>query len=243
MVKYKHTLNVHNLSCAKRLSEIIFKEIKPNSILDVGCGTGNFLKEFQSHGIVDFQGVDGYHLDLNSVYIDPKKVFQTDLEKPLNLNRKFDLVLCIEVAEHLSKNSANIFVESLAKHADTIVFSAAIPFQGGQNHINEQWQSYWIDLFSKHGFTVDFSLRNKIWNEPNIFWWYKQNILTFVRLKNEKINDVVLNKVQNVVHPELFLKLANQLENTLTGKIGLKVSFKIFLNSMYQKIKFIKLNK
>jgi SAM-dependent methyltransferase len=237
MVKYTHTLNVHNLSCASRLSEIIFNEIKPNSIIDVGCGTGNFLKEFEKHGIDDFRGVDGYHLDLNSLYIDPKKVFQTDLEKPLDLNRKFDLVLCLEVAEHLSKDSANLFVESLTKHADTIVFSAAIPFQGGQNHINEQWQSYWINLFFHKGYQVNYSLREKIWNENEIFWWYKQNILVFKRQNN---NDVTINKINaidDVVHPQLFTKIASQLEDTLSGKGGILFSFKIFLNSIYQKFK------
>lgn len=61
------------------------------------------------------------------LYVSESIFYAHDLTKPLHLNRRFDLALSLEVAEHLPKKSAEIFVDTLCKLSDTIIFSAAIP--------------------------------------------------------------------------------------------------------------------
>src|SRR6185295_2140887 len=121
----------------------IIKLFHPSSVLDVGCGLGHFLKVFIDSGINDVTGVEGPWLDNSKLVIDNELIQIKDLEEPFDLERKFDIALCLEVAEHISEHAAEQFIKTLTVHSDVIIFSAAIPEQGGQNHINEQWIEYW----------------------------------------------------------------------------------------------------
>jgi hypothetical protein len=104
-----------------------------------------------------------------------------DLTRPLRLERQFDLVVSLEVAEHLPPECAATFVESLTRLGPAVLFSAAIPGQGGVNHINEQWQDYWAGLFRNAGYEPIDWLRKRIWRNERIEWYYAQNILTYAR--------------------------------------------------------------
>ena len=73
------------------------------------------------------------------------------------------------------------FVADLVALAPVVLFSAAIPGQGGTDHINEQWQDYWARLFAKHDYVALDFLRLKFWNDSRIEWWYRQNIILYVR--------------------------------------------------------------
>jgi hypothetical protein len=99
----------------------------------------------------------------------------------LPLEREFDLVLSLEVAEHLPEESAAGFSQSLARLGPIVLFSAAAPQQGGTGHLNEQWPSYWVRHFAQNGFTVVDCLRDRIWRDERIEWRYRQNLLLFVR--------------------------------------------------------------
>jgi hypothetical protein len=91
----------------------------------------------------------------------PKECFaEVELDKGISVDRKYDLAISVEVAEHLPPNAADIFIESIVKASDIVLFSAAIPFQGGTNHINEQWPEYWNKLFNKNGYYRFFTETN-----------------------------------------------------------------------------------
>jgi len=102
-----------------------------------------------------------------------------DLRFPFDLGRKFDLACSLEVAEHLPQTSAQVYVETLVQAAPIVLFSAAIPGQGGMSHVNEQWQSTWAELFAQHGYEPYDYIRPKIYDNPSVEWWYKQNIVLF----------------------------------------------------------------
>ena len=97
------------------------------------------------------------------------------------------MAISLEVAEHLPETAAAGFVASLCRHADVVLFSAAIPAQGGDNHINEQWQSYWAKLFAQEGFEVFDLVRPRFWSEGRIPFWYRQNMLLYVSDKAESL--------------------------------------------------------
>lgn len=127
---------------AEQIVPILLELIQPQSVIDVGCGTGTWLSVFCEHGIEDIWGVDGDYVQEEALEIPKDRFLSHDLTKPLALDRKFDLAISLEVAEHLPCDSAEAFVDSLTQLAPVILFSAAIPFQGGVGHVNEQWQEY-----------------------------------------------------------------------------------------------------
>ncbi len=164
---------------AQVIVPLVLDLLQPRSIVDVGCGDGTWLAVFRRFGIQDLLGIDGEYIDRSILQI-PEELFQTaDLSRPLVLPRKFDLAVSLEVAEHIPQGCATGFVESLTRLAPVILFSAAIPFQGGVRHVNEQWPDKWAELFKHHDFLpIDF-IRKRIWKNDEVEWWYAQNILVF----------------------------------------------------------------
>lgn len=197
---YKHDIRTHNTEAAEEFLPIFFEYIKPNSVIDIGCGTGTWLKVFKDLGASEILGVDGNYIKKETLEIDEKYLILHDLSKSFKLDKKYDLAISLEVAEHLPEKSADIFVETLTSLSNTILFSAALPFQGGQNHINEQPFSYWIEKFNKKGFTVKDLFRERIWNNKNIEWWYKQNMFLI-----EKGNILEQKEINIYYHPDNYI--------------------------------------
>ncbi|MCH5599298.1 class I SAM-dependent methyltransferase [Niabella ginsengisoli] len=155
--------------------------MSPSSVLDVGCGVGSWLKAWlEVYPDIEIAGIDGPYIMKKDLVIDHKRFQKYDLKFPFNLNRTFDLVTSFEVAEHLPETSADSFVRSLTEHGSIIAFSASIPYQDGTHHINEQYPEYWAQKFMKYGFHAVDIIREKIWDNEQIPYWYKQNILIFI---------------------------------------------------------------
>lgn len=148
-------------------------------MVDVGCGVGTWLAEFVRGGVVDVLGVDGAHVDPAMLQIPRERFRAHDLTRPLELGRRFDLAVSVEVAEHLPEAAADAFVASLVAAAPVVVFSAAIPGQGGEGHVNESWPHAWARRFAAHGHRWADPLRASLWNDPRVEFWYAQNLLVF----------------------------------------------------------------
>jgi len=190
--EFYRTMHQQSVYAARTVLAEIFSvcpEIR--SVVDLGCGTATWLAVLRESGIRDIQGLDGPWVKEEFLHIPLENFRPVDLENPIDLGRKYDLAISLEVAEHLSPDAAGTFVASLAGLADIVLFSAAIPHQGGRNHINEQWPEYWEQLFQHNEFVaVDF-IRARIWNDDEIPNCYRQNILMFV--KQNKIGELQLS--------------------------------------------------
>ena len=147
----------------------------------MGCGVGGWLAEASSLGVENIQGFDGDYVARSMLKI-PEEYFQPkDLSKPIKCERRFDLALSLEVAEHIDEGDADIFIQNLVDLSDVILFSAAIPGQGGVEHINEQWPEYWINIFSNKGYHFVDCLREKFWDDITITPCYRQNAFLFIK--------------------------------------------------------------
>lgn len=198
--EFFHEIKASAQSSAKAILPCLWKMLnyKVNSLVDVGCGTGSWLAQVVDlFDVQDILGIDGDYVKTTELEIPPEKFYTQDLTKPFSLSRRFDLVICLEVAEHLSAGLADSFVRTLTDLGDIVLFSAAIPLQPGTNHINTQFPHYWVDLFAQRGYKCLDCLRERFWNDGSVEWWYAQNILLFVK-------EEVLNSNQNLL--ELYQK-------------------------------------
>ena len=185
-----------------------------HSAVDVGCGVGTFLSFLEKKGIHDVLGLDGYWVDQALLAIPANKFQPVDLKVLPEFGRTYDLAICLEVAEHLRPEDAVGFIGKLCGLSNLILFSAAVPGQGGVAHLNEAWQSYWAKLFAERDFYPVDLIRPQIWNDQAISFWYRQNILVYAkeggRLSPQSGGIFPLD----LVHPELFLmrtKASSQL--------------------------------
>lgn len=242
--KYIHEETVHNLQAPKQIVPLLMKMFNPTSVIDVGCGLGTFLHEFQSNGVKTIHGIDGSwaNKELLSKYISLDNFEEVDLERPYPCTKKYDLAICLEVAEHLKPENATTIVTTLTNLSDIIVFSAAVPFQGGMNHINEQWPSYWEKLFNKHNYKMLDIIRPIIWNNPDIFFWYKQNMM--VVAKDKLISTILsqtslldLIKTKNLIHPELYDIKRKAADLAYEGRLPLKMYLEMLKIWIWRKIK------
>lgn len=194
----------------------------PKSIVDVGCGLGTWLRAASELGIRDLRGVEGPWLEKQNVVIPLEMITQVDLEKPFSLGRRFDLAVCLEVGEHLAATAAENLVSSLTEHADIVLYSAAIPYQGGHHHVNEQFLSYWIDLFAKREYVVVDVIRGNIWSDTSIRWWLRQNIVLFIKRNILEAIPSLLAESKvvrpiSVVHPDIYISRLQDAIRQLQG--------------------------
>lgn len=181
---------------------------RPASVIDIGCGIGSWLVSFREAGIIDITGVDGHWVEEYELAIPREKMRFADLSQPIALGRKFDLAISMEVAEHIPASSAGVYVDTLVGASDMVLFSAAIPGQGGKGHVNEQWLEYWDALFCARDFAGFDVIRPRIWNDHRISVWYRQNTVLFVRSGRVAEAGVLpVQGVRSMVHPELFENL------------------------------------
>jgi SAM-dependent methyltransferase len=198
---------------ARAVVPAILEYVRPASVIDVGCGTGIWLSVFREAGVEDVWGADGAYVDEGLLEIHKGRFLARDLTRPLGLDRQFDLVVSLEVAEHLPEACAGAFVRSLTGLGPVVLFSAAIPHQGGTHHVNEQWPAYWAALFEAHGFVAVDCLRRRFWSDEDVEWWYAQNAMLYVdqaelerhpRLVEERRFSTPLPL--SLVHPKRFLE-------------------------------------
>jgi SAM-dependent methyltransferase len=167
---------------ASKVIPVVLSALDVGSVLDIGCAGGGWLSEWKQAGIADVFGVDGAYVDPADLEIETERFRAADLARPFDLGRTFDLVESLEVAEHIDETASEVFVLNLVKHARRFVlFSAAVPGQGGENHVNEQPYDFWRRRFAEHGFSAYDFVRPRITADNRISFWYRYNIILFVR--------------------------------------------------------------
>ena len=165
---------------AKVVVPLVIDRLKISSVLDVGCGAGAWLAAYQAHGLRTYVGVDGDYVKPSSLLRPASAFLPRNIAKPFDLGRRFDLVQCLEVGEHVEPQASRTLVANLVRHGDFVLFSAAIPGQGGENHVNEQSYEFWRALFAEHEyFPYDF-LRPLLHGAAPVEIWYRHNTILYV---------------------------------------------------------------
>lgn len=211
----------------------VYELVRPDSIVDVGGGEGWWSRAFIDAGakralVLDESAApatfpasikDG----IEFVFFDAVAHAHWALEE------QFDLAICLETAEHVAPDTAEYLVDFIVAAAPIVLWSAAIPGQGGHGHVNEQWPEYWASLFRDRGYVCS-DLRGRFWDNETIEPWYRQNLLLFANLERitanpERFYNLFTAKwesapIRGLVHPRIYewrIAERDELAAKLTG--------------------------
>lgn len=219
---------------AEAVVPLIYDLVRPRTVADIGGGEGWWGRAFYD------RGCDVLVADSSGAGLEWKFEIESGPERrridflPVDLTLKgwaariaaerasiaaihggrsrFDLALCLEVAEHLPADAAETLVAGLCSLAPVVLFSAAIPGQGGHGHVNEQWPAYWAERF--HAFNyVAGDIRPRVWDDELVEPWYRQNLLIFASLDHDWLGTAetyglsqvpMTRKPAALVHPDIY---------------------------------------
>ena len=162
--------------CPRTLLDAVVDEWNPSSFLDVGCGVGLAMQYLIEKG-VQCLGLEG---SAAAIARSPVKsqIRRSNLNRAIDLARQFDVVWSYEVAEHIHPKFVPAFLDTLTKHGDHLVLSAAPPGQGGHGHFNEQPQEYWIQRLAERDFLFNRQLSETFQQCPE---QHASNVMVFRR--------------------------------------------------------------
>ena len=215
-------------SAAKRVVPHILRLFKspPATAVDLGGGLGGWCRAFMDQGITKAVRIDHPSIRRQDLQVSEDCFLPHDLDAGLEPVGRFDLAISIEFAEHVKPDRSEWVVDFLTRSADVVVFSAAIPRQGGLGHLNERWPWYWDARFKARGFAMFDYLRPLLMPDLAIPYWLRQNLRVFV--KAEQAGAVFTPGLRECVANDFALVHASIVERPF----GLRESAELFCRAL-----------
>lgn len=198
---------------AKAILSYLLTKLDIDSVMDFGCGMGTWCQVAHELGISDIIGIDIHPYNKDYMLLPMEIYHEINLQYFTSFHRKADLVISVEVGEHIDSSCSRTFIRNLCDHGDLVLFSAAIPFQQGTGHINEQKCSYWLEIFNSYGYLPLDCIRPRFWDAPDVEIWYKNNCILYV--KKEEF-DKISKKIKvdpfpiDIIHPDMLKRIINK---------------------------------
>jgi glycosyltransferase involved in cell wall biosynthesis/SAM-dependent methyltransferase len=162
---------------AMTVAELVDRYLAPQSVLDLGCGNGTWLDVLASRAPRDILGVEEESVGPRDLAVDPARVLNASLARPLDLDRSFDLVLCLQGPDHVEPQFAKVLVGNCTRHADAVLFCVGLPSEVGSD---SERGGRWIELFRNEDFQAVDLVRPLIWQDPRIPACYRQHLWLFL---------------------------------------------------------------
>jgi SAM-dependent methyltransferase len=164
-------------------ADLISKDFHPRRMVDVGCGTGALIQALTATGC-ECKGLEYADAAIKTCQARGLNVRKFDIESEIveTTSGEFDVVTSMEVGEHLPKEKADRYIVLLTSLAPVVIYTAAIPGQGGSDHVNEQPHEYWIEKFERRGYRYEKG-QSERWRketkEREMPYFYSDNIMIF----------------------------------------------------------------
>lgn len=214
--KFKNSI-LRTYNAAKKIAPIVSESIGvPKSIVDLGGGAGAFLKAFKELGTEKVVCIDHPSITAEDLLINQNEFLPCNLNKELPSPIKSELAISTEFAEHVSKDRSKSVVDFLTSCSNIILFSSAIPRQGGIEHINEQRPSFWRNLFQSRGYERVDIIRQKIIFDRSIPFWFPQNLFLYVNQKLLEQDQLNISVQSQFIPPEFEIVHSRILERPVT---------------------------
>lgn len=195
------------------LIKAVLNFYQPQKVLDLGCGLGYFVDYLRQQEI-DAWGVEAE--DLGEAFKTPGYQIRQNLSESFDLKEKYDLVICLEVVEHIPHEFEETVFDNIVHHVSKyLLFSGATPGQYGTGHINERAESHWFShlvrrgLVLRHQETVKFRLASTL-------SWYAKNVSLWEIVHPNLWNDaeLIAQKDSYILKQEIELRKAQHLLET-----------------------------
>jgi SAM-dependent methyltransferase len=238
-VSYEWCFDEHEsgtLGSAQVIVPMVMKLVHPKSVVDIGCGRGTWLQVFKENGVSRICGIDSPGTDSSKLHIDIDSFTAADINEQFDISERFDLAVCLEVIEHLTPRAGRNLVRVLCNVSPLVLFSAALPGQRGVGHINEQWPSYWLEIFQKHGFQRIDPFRSFLFNDGRVSWWYRQGIYLYASYKAIEENHALQRLAEETSEVQLDIVNHNILRRFTTFSGLVKELFPAFLRALKQRV-------
>jgi len=172
-INYNH-IAIEEKPFADRLAQFIKYVIRPNRVIDIGCGPGHFVES-----MLDI-GIDAVGIDIDERIGDKPYLFRQDI---LSTKLTADVCICLEVVEHIHEDHADDIIYKISNmFTDTLIFTAAQPGQGGVGHINCQYPEYWNEKFIRNGCVRNIMMEDILryyCKQGRYMGWFYNNLLVF----------------------------------------------------------------
>lgn len=157
---------------AKFICAALIGIYNPKMVIDAGCAIGTYIDELLNRGINAY-GIEGSIKAIPYLVAPKNRIIFADLRVPVTEEMKeqitkFDLLISLEVAEHIEPEYADVFLDNLTIHSDHILMTAALPGVAGKHHINCQLPEYWVAKMAQRGYKrmPEYEKRFKEFLEP-----------------------------------------------------------------------------
>ena len=173
-----HQIETEEGPFAERLAQWIATELAPATALDIGCGPGTYVRALRAVGI-EATGIDTDDRVVGKAHLQQKSLF--------DLEHQSELVICLEVAEHIDPMQSQAVAQSVAAAVapgGTLIWSAAQPGQGGTGHINCQSKDYWTEQLQAAGLERDEETEQGLlaYTESGYHMgWFRQNAMVLFK--------------------------------------------------------------
>jgi len=151
-----------------------FKGRGIKKVADIGCGPGHYSKRLNNFGW-EVDGFEG-NIPADKEY---DKIYHVDLTMPIDIDTVYDLVLCLEVGEHIPLKHQATFVKNVVKMVGKyLILSWALPNQKGKGHVSCLKRDKVIDLFYEYGLHLKQDDTDFLRGKCEISW-LKKSLIVF----------------------------------------------------------------
>jgi SAM-dependent methyltransferase len=166
-----------SLRSARRLLGHLWRYLQPQSVIDLGCGRGAWLKACHELGSAQLVGYDGHWIGSEMMIDSAIEFHGVDLDAPFEVPLKFGMAMSMAVAGHLAPASAARYAGRLVCASNAVLFSAG---QHGACRPNEQDPTLWAARFARAGYEPFDLFRSRFWGNLDLSYWRRQDTFLYV---------------------------------------------------------------